>query len=416
MPLTEGPQQQRDRRDASDLDIDLGRQPVPELDPRVGRGLDVELHADRAGDGLRRGVDPGLRADAGDLGRHRSVDGPGIAVELELRRLTGLDETDHLLGEARSNADLRIGREDGAEPLSVRDEIPRSELDHVDEPPRGRCAVVLLVDLILETIDRHLQLSKLALAPELLALEPEELGGERLAPHGLLALEPDDRQALRSAGVGERVDLGAALELLELGDGAGRALLGELRALLGQPVPGRDLPLLLHFLADRHLVDQAARGKLVLLVGELSANDGELLLGRRQGGLALLELELLAPRVELDEQVTCLDLFVEVEHRAYHPTRCGRLEPVDRVVRLDAALGADLHHGDPGAEGPGDEASDTQRDQDDQQDSGARLVSVQGPERPLEWICHWVINDLAGRGGAVPPLPHFLAKKAGTGS
>jgi hypothetical protein len=43
-------------------------------------------------------------------------------------------------------------REDGAEPLAVRDEVPGGELGHVDQPPRGGCAVALLLDLILQAI------------------------------------------------------------------------------------------------------------------------------------------------------------------------------------------------------------------------------------------------------------------------
>ena len=51
--------------------------------------------------------------------------------------------------------------------------------------------------------------------------------------------------------------------------------------------------------------------------------------------------------------------------RRYSSISAGapELEPVDRVVRLDAALRADLHHGDLGEYGPGDQASDSQRDQ-----------------------------------------------------
>jgi len=269
-------------------------------------------------------------------------------------QLTRMDDPDDLLGEAGAHADLRIGRQDGTEPLSIRDEVARCELDHVDEPPGRRRAVLLLLDLVLEAFSPDLQLSKLALDPELFALQAEQLGGQRLAPHRLLAPEPDDRQALDLASVVERVDIREALELLELGDGAGRAVLGELRALLGQPVPGRELALLLSFLADCHFVDQVARSELCLLVGDLVTDDGELLVQAARCGLVLLELEALAARVELDEQIAFLDVFVEVEQRAHHAARGCWFESVHRVVRLDPALRADLHHRHPGADGPGD--------------------------------------------------------------
>jgi hypothetical protein len=56
------------------------------------------------------------------------------------------------------------------------------------------------------------------------------------------------------------------------------------------------------------------------------------------GDLALLEFKLLTPRVELDEQIALLDLFVEVQQRAHHATRGRWLEAVHRVVRLDGPV------------------------------------------------------------------------------
>jgi len=155
-------------------------------------------------------------------------------------------------------------------------------------------------------------------------------------------------------------------------------------------VPGRDLCLSLEGLFDGDLVDLSGRRRLAVLVGDLLANDDELLLRRSRGRLAQIELESLGVRIELDEQVAFLDLFVEVEHRADDSTCAGWLDAIDRVVWLDAGLRADLHDRNLGDHRPGDEATDAQHHQDDEQDSRARLISVQGTEGALERVCHLI--------------------------
>ena len=246
-----------------------------------------------------------------------------------------------------------------------------------------------LRDLILETIDLDLQLTELALGAELFALEGEELRGEPLVADGLLAPEPEHRELLRRLGVAERVGIGRPLELLERRDRSGRALQGELGALLGEPVPGRELLLPLQRLADRDLIDLIGRRALALLVGDLIANDGELALERDHRRPALLELEPLGPGIELDQQVAFLDVHVEVEVRKDDPTRAGWLEAVDRIVGFDPALPADLHDRHLGHRSPRDEPANSQHHEDDEQHACARLVSVQRTKRSLEWVGHW---------------------------
>ncbi|WP_410477991.1 hypothetical protein [Myxococcus sp. MxC21-1] len=75
-----------------------------------------------------------------------------------------------------------------------------------------------------------------------------------------------------------------------------------------------------------------------MLVGDLLADDGELLLGRGERRLAPLEFEALGPCVELDEKVAFLDLLVEFEQREHDPARAGRLDAMDGVVWLDPGL------------------------------------------------------------------------------